>query len=163
MGIGQHEHNIDWEGRRCIVSELGAKQARAVATRVMNTIGGAFREAGAAGSDTNVELVAIGGVLQRLTEADVEWFTATFQAVTKIERTPGEEDFVQPNAFPDLVFGGGEGLTRWFKWMAFCLELNVGPFIAAAKAEGAARQAAAIKRASQSPNTSTTHGGSTAS
>lgn len=152
MSITSHEFDLSWGGRRCIVSELGAKQARAVATRLLNTLGGALREAGLAGQDANVEVVALGGVMQRLSEADVEWLTTTFYAVTKVERTPGDEDFVSPTQFPDLVFGGGEGMVRWFRWMMFCLELNCAPFIVAAKAEAAARQKAATK-ASPSPST----------
>lgn len=152
---------LDWEGRRCTVTALGSKQARAVTARLLNSIGAALHEAGLAGPEANSDVVALGGFLTRLKEADLEWLTEVFYKVTRIERNPGEADFVSPSQFPDLVFGGGKGLTRWFKWLAFCVEMNCGDFFAEARAEIAKRQAATKAKASPSQSTSQTPGGIT--
>jgi hypothetical protein len=132
------EFDLQWEGRRCIVQELGAAQARQVARRVANVFGAAVREAGAAGVDRDVMVAAVmagGSVLERLDDQTLEWLTQTFIKVTQVETAPGSETWVTPREMPDFVFGGGEGLARWFRWLAFCLDMTCSDFFAVAFSE----------------------------
>lgn len=161
MSIGSVDFDLDFEGRRCIVSELGAKQARAVTARLLNSFGGALHEAGLAGPDANADVVALGGFLERLKEADLEWLTDAFYKVTKVEKEVGGGEFVNVAQIHDLVFGGGVGMVRWFKWLAFCVELTCGAFFAEARSEVAKRQTA-TKKASPSQTGSPSLGGTTA-
>jgi hypothetical protein len=134
----QHEFDLGWEGRRCLVTDLGAMQARQVARRVTNVIGTAVREAGSASLDREAQIagiIATGAVLERLDDATLEWLTQTFSKATLIERDPGTEQWLAPKDVVDLAFGGGEGLARWLKWIAFCLEITCADFFRAAFAE----------------------------
>lgn len=136
--IQQHEFDLDWEGRRCLVTDLGAQQARQVARRITNVVGTAVREAASAGGNTEVQVagaMAMGAVLEKLDEPTVEFLTTTFMRVTLIEREPGTEDWMNPKEISDLVFSGGQGLARWFRWLSFCLEITCSDFFSAAFAE----------------------------
>lgn len=140
MTVGPQTLDLEWDGRRFIFTELGAKDARQVARRVANIIGGALREA-AGGKDVSkseVEsaIIAAGGaVLERLDDATIEWLTATFQRQTMIERDANGDDYVPLREVEALVFSGGTGLSRWYRWMRQCLELTCGDFFATAFAE----------------------------
>jgi hypothetical protein len=137
--IETREFDLQWEGRRCVVEQLGAKPARQVARRLLNTVGGAIAEVGHAGGEANFDVLALGAVLQRIDESTTEWLTDTFMKVTRIEKEPGTEEWIPLSQVPDLVFGGGAGLRRWFRWIAFCVEMSCGDFFAGALAEAEAR------------------------
>jgi hypothetical protein len=161
--IESREFDLEWEGRRCVVDQLGAKPARQVARRLLNLLGSALTELGASGADANMDVTALGALLQRLSDQDTEWLTDTFSRVTRIEREPGSEDWIPPSQVPDLVFGGGAGLKRWFRWLVFCVEMSCGDFFAGALAEAAERQARMAAKSSLSPTTSPSRTSSTAS
>lgn len=156
------EYDIRWGGRRCTVNPLGAKQARYVARRLLNTVGEALREAGASGGAANLDVVALGALFARLDDATLDWLTDTFSKVTRIEKEAGADEWTHPNAIADLVFGGGEGLNRWFGWLAFCVDMSCRDFFEGLLAEIKARQGL-TKSASPSPSTSSRSGSSTAS
>jgi hypothetical protein len=158
------EFDMEWTGRRCRVNPLGAKQARHVARRLLNTAGAALKDAGMAGGEANSDIVALGAVMAKLDDETLDWLTDTFSKVTRIEKEPGSDDWIAPNLIQDMVFGGGEGLRRWFRWLAFCVEMSCGDFFAGLLAEAArVRQAAAQKSPNPSPGTSSRSGFSTAS
>ena len=169
------EFDIAWEGRRCIVHELGSMQARQVARRIANLVGTAVREGAAAGVDKDVQIAGMmagGAILERLDEQTVEWLTQTFIKVTQVEREAGADEWLSPKDVSELVFGGGDGLARWLRWMAFCLDMTCSDFFAAAFSEFKARTGKAQKIAngaaahpsmpSPSPTTSRTPGTFTA-
>lgn len=132
------EFDLQWEGRRCIVRELGAAEARHVARRVTNVVGTALREGGSAGLEAHVQvagLIAAGSILERLDDATLDWLTGVFAKATSVESQPGSGVWLSPKDVHDLVFGGGDGLARWFRWLVFCLDLTCSDFFAAAFAE----------------------------
>lgn len=131
------DFDIDWEGRRCIVNELGAMPARQVARRITNVVGTAVRE-GASGIDKDVQvagLMATGAILERLDDGTLDWLTQTFYKQTTVETEPGSETFIPMRDVSELVFGGGDGLARWMRWLSFCLEMTCADFFRAAFAE----------------------------
>lgn len=135
--IEQHEFDLQWDGRRCLVSDIGAMQARQVARRVANVVGSAIRE-GADAVDKDVQiagLIATGAVLEKLDDQTVEWLTQTFLKVTMIENEAGSETWINPKDVSNFAFGGGPGLARWLRWMSFCLEITCADFFRAALAE----------------------------
>jgi hypothetical protein len=164
------EFDLDWEGRRCIVHELGALQARQVARRMANVIGLAIKESVAsAGLDHDVLVaggVAMGAVLERLDDATIEWLTQTFTKQTQVETEPGSDTWLSPKDVSELVFGGGDGLARWLRWMSFCLEMTCADFFRVAFSEvvrlqargkavtGPSTSVGATTAASPSPSTS---------
>lgn len=149
MTTSPQEFFLDWENRRCLVQEVGAKEARQVARRVANVIGGAIRETAKPGigkEDVEVAIItASGAVLERLDDQTIDWLTQTFMRQTLVETDPGTEQFIPLAKVEVLVFGGGPGLARWYRWMRFCLEITCGDFFGAAFAElkqkGAAKEA----------------------
>lgn len=149
------DFDIAWEGRRCIVNELGAAQARQVARRIANVIGTAVREgAGSVDKDVQVAgLIATGAILERLDDATIEWLTQTFAKATMIETEAGTETWIPSRDVSELAFGGGEGLARWIRWMTFCLEMTCADFFRAAFAEFARIQGVTTKATSSSPKT----------
>ena len=151
-----HEFDLGWDGRRCIVEDLGAQQARQVARRIANVVGTAVREGGNA---TNLSrdvqaagLVAMGSILEKLDDATIEWLTQTFAKVTRIEREPGSDDWLPQKDVNEHVFGGGDGLARWLRWMTFCLEITCADFFRAAFAEFSRLQRGPVKADPASPN-----------
>jgi hypothetical protein len=171
--ISQHEFDLDWEGRRCFVQDLGAQQAREVARRIANVIGTAVRQGAGSGGDADVQvagMVAMGSVLEKLDDSTIEFLTTTFMRKTFIEREAGTEQFLNPKEVSELVFSGGVGLARWFRWMSFCLEITCADFFAAAFAELTKLRSKATKAtttfdpvtASPSPTTSARSGTFTA-
>lgn len=165
MTAGPQPLDLEWDGRRFIFNELGAKEARQVARRVANIFGGALRDAAAGRDMSKVEveaaIIAAGGaVLERLDDATIEWLTSTFQRQTMIERDAHTEDYVPLREVEALAFGGGTGLSRWYRWMRQCLELTCGDFFATAfgelKSKAVGQTAAAVPLTtapSPSPNT----------
>lgn len=152
--IETREFDLQWDGRRCQVDQLGAKAARAVTVRLGNIIGTALREVGTGGgSVANLDLSAAGAVLERLDAVTAEALTDTFLKVTRIEADPGTEEWVDAAKVQDLVFGGGDGLERWRRWLVFCVEMSCGAFFRGALVEAEARTRAAAKR-NPSPTTS---------
>src|SRR4051812_861120 len=100
--------DLDWEGRRCIVKQLGAKPARAVARRLLNTAGPGIRGAGHVGGVASVEAVtavAIGAILERLDDETNDWLTDTFAKVTSIESAAGSDTWLKPHEVSELAFG----------------------------------------------------------
>jgi len=150
--IEEREFELDWEGRRCVVQQLGSKAARSVARRLLNTIGAALHELGQAGQTVNFDLLAAGAVMERIDDETLDWLTDTFVRVTRIEREAGSEEWLSPKDVSELAFGGGQGLERWRRWLFFCVEMSCGDFFAGALAEASRRQAQA--KASLSPTTS---------
>jgi hypothetical protein len=132
--IEPHEFDLQWEGRRCVVDDLGSKAARSVARRVMNIIG---RGLSAANVDSMMELEAagaraLGTMLALLDDETIEFLTATFMPKTRIEREPGSSTWVMLPEVEALVFAGGPGNARWLRWLAFCLEITCRDFFVAA-------------------------------
>ena len=115
-----------------------------------------------------------GGHLEKLDDATIEWLTQTFIKVTEVEREAGADEWLNPKDVSELGFGGGDGLARWFRWMAFCLDMTCSDFFVAAFSEFKKRQtgkatttasngtAAAPGTPSPSPSTSRTSGTFTA-
>jgi hypothetical protein len=150
--IEEREFDLQWEGRRCVVQQIGSKAARSVARRLLNTIGAALHEIGQAGGEVNFDLVAAGAVMERLSDETLDWLTDTFARVTRVEREAGSEEWLKPSDVSELAFGGGQGLERWRRWLFFCVEMSCGDFFAGALAEAGRRQAQA--KANLSPTTS---------
>jgi hypothetical protein len=147
--IEMREFDLEWEGRRCLVEQLGAMQARQVARRLINVVGTAIRESAVGAVDREIAVAGImasGAILERLDDATIEWLTQTFLKVTRIEREAGSEDWLLPKDVQDLVFGGGPGLARWLRWMSFCLDMSCADFFAAAFAEARRLQTKASKQ-----------------
>lgn len=174
MSIEPKEVDLDWEGRRCVVHELGAKDARGVARRISNIIGAGIRASATSEKVAELDLqvaaiVAGGAVLEQLDDATVEWLTQTFMRQTLIEREAGTEDFAPLKDVEALVFAGGAGLRRWWRWIRFCVEMTCGDFFADAIVSlrrrvemPAATTPAPTTMASTSPSTSTRSGSFTA-
>ncbi len=173
------EFDMEWEGRRCIVHELSARDARSVARRIGNILGAAIKDGAAAGIDKDVQIAGMmagGALLERLDEATVEWLTQTFVKATQIEREPGSDEWLSPKDVSEFVFGGSDGLARWLRWMAFCLDMTCSDFFAVAFTEFQKRMKATGMTttgngvaptmegaaASPSPSTSKMHGTFTA-
>jgi hypothetical protein len=165
MSLEPHEFDIDWEGRRCVVQELPAKDARQVARRVVNAMGAALKETakpGIEGLEIQVAMVgAIGAVFEKLDEPTLEWITTTFMKQTLVERESGTEEFIPLKEVEALVFGGGAGLKRWARWLRFSVEMTCGDFFADAfaslrekTAKGQTVPLTTTKAASASPTTS---------
>jgi hypothetical protein len=155
------EFDLDWEGRRCIVHELGALQARQVARRIANVVGTAVRESSKEGLDGDVVAaggVAMGAILERLDDQTVEWLTQTFLKQTLVESEAGTEAWLSPKDVSELVFGGGDGLARWFRWMTFCLEMTCADFFAAAFSEFRRLAAKAKGPTTGAPSPTSTNG-----
>jgi hypothetical protein len=152
--------DLQWDGRACIVKQLGSKAAMEVARRIMNIVGGALKEAGKAGDGSHEDIVAAGAVLERIDDATLQFLTSVFCKVTSIETDAGSQIWMKPNEIPDLVFGGGPGLKRWMRWLRFCIEMSCGDFFAELRAaqKAATRTQKAATRtqtASASPSPST--------
>lgn len=130
------EFDLQWEDRRCVIDQLGAKDARHVAAKLLQVLGDALTSVDGDMS----ELAAAGTVIARAKPELLDWLTDTFVKVTRIERNPGDEDWASPKEFIDLVFGGGEGLNRWMRWLVFCVEYSCAPFFSGLVAEAARLQ-----------------------
>lgn len=146
---------FDWGQRRCRVSPLGAKASRAVAVRLANKIGAGMKQAGLAGAGNGAagQSVVVGALLENLDEATTDWLTDTFLRVTEVESEPGDaRSWKNPSQFVDLMFGGPDGLLRWFRWLNFCVEQSCGAFFRAALLEMSPSKAPA-KSPSPSPTT----------
>jgi hypothetical protein len=156
------------EGRRVRIQQLGAKDARGVARRLLNMIGIAIREAAGAaaagGAEAQVvEIIATGAFLERLDDELIEYLTATFEKVTVIEDTPGSEGWMPITKVRDLVFGAGKGLARWSVWMRACVEFSCGDFFVAVLEQAKEARAQAMSSANGSRTQSGMSGFSTAS
>lgn len=146
--------NFEWDGKRCRVRPLGAKASRAVAVRLANKIGAGMKEAGMSGAKGEaMQGIVVGALLENLDEATTDWLTDTFLRVTEIETDAGDDrSWKNPGQFVDLVFGGPDGLVRWFKWLNFCVDQSCGAFFRAALREMIPSKATATSP-SQSPST----------
>ena len=151
------EFDLQWEDRRCVIDQLGAKDARHVAARLLQVLGDALTSV----NGDMQEIAAAGAVISRAKPELLDWLTETFVKVTRIERTPGDEDWASPKEFIDLVFGGGDGLKRWMRWLVFCVEYSCAPFFAGLVEE--ARRLQTRVRANGSQSTSSMPGISTES
>lgn len=136
--LEQTEFDLQWEDRRCVIDQLGAKDARHVAARLLQVLGEALASADIRGD--MAEVAAAGALISRAKPELLDWLTDTFLKVTKIERDPGEENWASPKEFIDLVFGGGYGLKRWLRWLVFCVEHSCAPFFSGLFEEGARLQ-----------------------
>jgi hypothetical protein len=141
------------EGRRLRIQQLGAKEARSVARRLLNVVGTALREAGGnvAGQ---VEIIAIGAILERIDDATVEYLTDTFEKVTSMEDTAGSEGWMPVAKARDIVFGAGKGLARWYVWMRACIEFSCGDFFTGLLAEARSLRGASPNASQNASRTS---------
>jgi hypothetical protein len=170
----QLEFDLKWEGRRCVVTELASLPARQLARRLANIIGKAMRDASKGVLDLDVQMIGmlgIGSMLEQLDDDTSNWLTNTFAAVTYVEREAGGGDMVLLKDVQELVFRGSDGLARWARWLAFCIEASCGDFFVEAFAEAKkllpqqtakASTATATTPASASLSTSSSSGNFTA-
>jgi hypothetical protein len=112
-------------------------------------------------------LIGIGTVLETLDDGTTTWLTNTFTEATTVETEPGSDEMVPLKSVQELCFSGSDGLARWMRWLAFCVETSCGDFFAVAFAEAKRLQTKASptsspKAASGSPNTSSRTGTFTA-
>lgn len=106
------------------VTPLGYKKARQVFVRLTKTIGPALAM-GAEGAD--VDMAAVLGVLtDRVSDADLEYFGEVFGSTTKYS-TDGERWPFLRAADQETLFAGQ--LMLFFRWLAFCLEVNFSDFL----------------------------------
>lgn len=167
------EFDIGWDGRRCQVTELSSQPALQVGCRILNLVGSAIREGAGSANVGEMDalvagMLAVGAVLERLDAQTLDWLTVTFMKETRIEAEPGTGNFIEIAAVRDLAFGGGAGLARWTRWLAFSIDLNCSDFFAAAFAEATRLQSTTKAKmdpimGTVSPITSSKNGTSTAS
>jgi hypothetical protein len=144
------------------MNQLPAKQARQVARRLANAIGSGLRRAGSTATSVLEADVfaAAGGMLEELNDETLDFLHDTFAAVTFVEREAGTENWVSVREYNDLLFGGGPGLTRWFRWIRFGLEASCGDFFGELRRMG---ESAGILNTSRSQPTSMRPGSFTGS
>jgi len=113
-------------GKNYEVYELGAKKGRQVLTRLLRHLGPAVGAMGDTKGDAEAKTLAgLGKLVESLTEADVDYFCDTFAAVTSVEmegRMPLLSDVFDLHFKADYL--------NMFKWLAFCLQVNFGSFLA---------------------------------
>ncbi|HET9396465.1 MAG TPA: hypothetical protein VFO36_10440, partial [Nitrospiraceae bacterium] len=151
--LEEMEIDLQWEGRRCRIGQLNAKDSRAVIAKMLGIIGKGFREVGGHGLDETVETIVAGTALQSLDAVTLDWLTDMFVKVTYIESEAGTERWLSPREVIDLAFGGGEGSARWGRWLAACVRWSCGPFFVAALDEAKKLQRAQTPSPITSPKT----------
>jgi hypothetical protein len=154
--------DLEFDGRRCSVRPLSAKKAREVSTKLLLIISRALKESAAGRPATQLQFEVMGTstILEHVAAADMlEWLTDKFIDTTEVERNPDggvEDDFMPLRQAQDFLFVG-DGMGRWFRWLAFCIEVNCSGFFAELQRQApllkTKMSGSPTKTASQSPST----------
>jgi hypothetical protein len=157
--------DFDADGRRCQVLPLSAKEAREVAFKLMGLIGSSIRSATASGAHpVLMDATTFGYGLEIAAQQNMlEWFHGKFLPSTQVESAPGSDEFT-PMKMQEDIFFAGQGMGRWLRWLAFCVEVNCSAFFVESRLLGPKLRATYMpKKASPSPSTSEASGSSTGS
>ncbi len=130
MGLETTTREI--QGTKFQVTQLPFGQARKTLTLLVKRLGpGLVQAAAAGGTPTNLSYAGVAAGVQdmilRLEDEDLETLSATFGKSTRVVQ--GDATPVLDSAAQEHLFKGGE-LTKYFTWLAFCIEVNYADFFA---------------------------------
>ena len=131
------DFDLEMDGRRCRVLPLGAKASRDIAVRLLGVIGKSIRQATSSGAHPALlDVTSLGYILEELAQTgQLEELTTRFLPTTQVETSPGTDEFMPLAQLQDLLFAG-EGMGRWLRWLAFCLEVHTASFFAESRQLG---------------------------
>jgi len=101
-------------GKTYTCTQLGASQGRAVMVRLARVLGGLSAKD------------PIVGLLATLNDEDIDYVCKAFAPLSTVELSPGKCPSVV-DIFEEHFAGD---YTSLFAWLAFCVQVNYGPFLA---------------------------------
>lgn len=128
------------EGVEFEVTPLGHKLARQGFVRLSKILGPALAAATADGQDADMA-AALGMLVDRADDSDLEWFGDTFGKATRFSTDGGARWPFLGSPEREALFTGR--LMLYFQWLIFALEVNYSDFLDWLKraAKGAAQPA----------------------
>ena len=108
------------KGKNFKVTQLGFADGMELLTTLGKLLGPVINDT--KGSKNPISL--IGGIVSRLTFAEMQRLTAKLAKTTRVEREPGKWPILEP----EVDLAGQYDLT--LRWLGFALEVNYGDFFA---------------------------------